>query len=86
MGIHRNFFARAILDYPDDPLRSPFAFSFLTALRLAITMIQKLKEATEINLSWVIRKWPVWSHSLNSAVTLFLAITKRHDLLFPPYR
>lgn len=33
--IHRSFFAQALLDHPENPLRSPYATSFLAAYRAA---------------------------------------------------
>ncbi|KAJ6515991.1 hypothetical protein C8R45DRAFT_958312 [Mycena sanguinolenta] len=38
--IHRTFFARAMLDHPVNPLRSPYAPSFLAAYRCASGMIK----------------------------------------------
>lgn len=38
--IHRTFFAQAMLDHPANPLRSPYAPSFLAAYRCASGMIK----------------------------------------------
>ncbi|KAG6378829.1 fungal-specific transcription factor domain-containing protein [Boletus reticuloceps] len=38
--IHRSFFVQAMLDYPSNPLRSPFAPSFLAAYRCASVIIK----------------------------------------------
>lgn len=38
--IHRSFFAQAVLDHPVNPLRSPYAPSFLAAYRCASVIIK----------------------------------------------
>jgi hypothetical protein len=38
--IHRSFFAQAVLDHPVNPLRSPYAPSFLAAYRCASVVIK----------------------------------------------
>lgn len=38
--IHRSFFAQAVLDHPLNPLRSPYAPSFLAAYRCASVIIK----------------------------------------------
>jgi hypothetical protein len=38
--IHRNYFAKPMLEYPDNPLRSPFAPSFLVSYRCASIIIK----------------------------------------------
>jgi hypothetical protein len=38
--IHRSFFAQAVLDHPFNPLRSPYAPSFLAAYRCASVIIK----------------------------------------------
>lgn len=37
--IHRSFFAQALLDHPENPLRSPYATSFLATYRAASVLI-----------------------------------------------
>lgn len=37
--VHRNYFARALLEYPKDPMRSPFGPSFQSAYHAATTII-----------------------------------------------
>ncbi|KAF7985868.1 hypothetical protein HWV62_43730 [Athelia sp. TMB] len=38
--IHKNHFARALIDHPADPLRSPYATSFLVTTRCSSTVIR----------------------------------------------
>lgn len=41
LHLHRSFFAQALLDYPENPLRSRYAPSFLAASSCASTIIRK---------------------------------------------
>lgn len=68
MYIHRNFFARAILDFPGDPMRSPFAPSFLAAYRSSTAMLKVMREYFESVKQLLFRVWPIWAHALASAV------------------
>lgn len=45
--IHRSFFVQALLDYPDNPLGSPYATSFLATYRAASAMIRAFKDFLE---------------------------------------
>lgn len=38
--IHKSYFARALIDYPEDPLRSPYAASFLATARCSSVIIR----------------------------------------------
>lgn len=67
--IHRSFFAQAVLDFPSNPLRSPFAPSFLAAYRCASAIIK----TTAINFQkypeLFARFWSMWNHLLSAAVS-----------------
>jgi len=60
--IHRSFFAQAMLDHPANPLRSPFAPSFLAAYRCASGVIKSslnhYARFPELSARW----WGVWTH------------------------
>jgi len=66
--IHRTFFAKAIIDYPDDPLKSPFAVSFVTAYRSATILLQAMREGHRMLSPMMQRLWIVWAHVLCAAV------------------
>ncbi|KAL5528380.1 hypothetical protein ACEPAF_7516 [Sanghuangporus sanghuang] len=68
MYIHRNFFARAILDFPDNPMRSPFAASFLATYRSACNVIRICRENMHLMYLTILRVWHVWSLCLTSGV------------------
>ncbi|KAL5523829.1 hypothetical protein ACEPAG_8002 [Sanghuangporus baumii] len=68
MYIHRNFFARAILDFPDNPMRSPFAASFLATYRSACSVMRVCRENMHLIYLTILRVWHVWSLCLTSGV------------------
>ncbi len=72
--IHRNFFARALLDFPTNPLRSPFAPSFLAAYRSATQLLKTLRENFDAFSYLFIRLWPIWAHALASSVSFHFVV------------
>ncbi|KAL5485158.1 hypothetical protein ACEPAI_7800 [Sanghuangporus weigelae] len=68
MYIHRNFFARAILDFPDNPMRSPFAASFLATYKSASNVIRMCREHMHVMYLTTLRVWQIWSLSLTCGV------------------
>lgn len=67
--LHRSFFARAMLDFPSNPLRSPFAPSFLAAYRCASAIIKTTAMQFQKYPELFARFWAVWSHLLSAAVS-----------------
>ncbi|KLO09687.1 hypothetical protein SCHPADRAFT_555303 [Schizopora paradoxa] len=67
--LHRAYFAKALLDSPEDPLRSPYAASFLAAYRSAASVIRTLKRKLCVSPRLVLRHWPTWAHALCSSVS-----------------
>ena len=57
MYLHRSFFAQALLDYPTNPLLSPFAPSFLTAYRCASMIIKASAHLFERCADMAMRLW-----------------------------
>ena len=73
--VHRNFFARAILESAAEPLRSPFAPSFLATYRTATTKLKLLTKFYDVS-SDSLNKWaPMWSSALISGVSRYFDIT-----------
>ncbi|KAH8110513.1 hypothetical protein DFH11DRAFT_1547404 [Phellopilus nigrolimitatus] len=68
--LHRNFFARAILENPVNPMRSAFAPSFLSAYRSATTLLRVVREHFEVVAHLLLRIWPIWAHALTASVIL----------------
>jgi hypothetical protein len=70
MYIHRSFFAQALLDHPSNPLRSPYAPSFLAAYRCASAVIKTTLGHFERLPDLCNRWWIVWTHLFSAAVSL----------------
>ena len=70
--IHRSFFAQALLDFPANPLRSPFAPSFLAAYRCASVTIKTTALNFQMYPELFTRWWAIWSHLLSAAVCNWL--------------
>ena len=68
MYIHRSFFARALLDHPTNPLRSPYAPSVLSAYQCASLLIRDdvkfVEQMPDLAMRWSI----LWSHLFSAAV------------------
>ncbi|KZP20101.1 hypothetical protein FIBSPDRAFT_790059 [Athelia psychrophila] len=66
--IHRSFFAQALLDHPENPLRSPYATSFLATYRAASsvisTTIKHLERYPELFMRW----WVIWTQLFSAAI------------------
>ena len=72
LGIHRTFFAQALLDHPANPLRSPYAPSFLAANRCASVLIKSFLHHFERCPDLCGRYWSIWTHAFTAAVSLYL--------------
>lgn len=78
--LHRSFFAQAMLDFPSNPLRSPFAPSFLAAYRCASAIIKTTAMNFQKYPELFSRFWTMWSHLLSAAVSSPSRITL-HELM-----
>lgn len=72
--IHRSFFAQAMLDFPTNPLRSPFAPSFLAAYRCASATIKSTIVSYQKHPELLSRFWSLWNNLMSAAVCRFLII------------
>lgn len=68
--LHRNFFARAILENPENPAQTAFGPSFLAAYRASVVTLRVLREHFDALAHLLLRVWPVWAHSLANCVIL----------------
>ena len=68
LGIYRTFFAQALLDHPANPLRSPYAPSFLAANRCASVLIKSFLHHFERCPDLCGRYWSIWTHAFTAAV------------------
>ncbi|CAL1714474.1 unnamed protein product [Somion occarium] len=70
LAIHRTFFAQALLDHPTNPLRSPYAPSFLSINRCACILIRSFLHHFERRPDLCGRFWNIWTHAFTAAVVL----------------
>ncbi|TFK28831.1 hypothetical protein FA15DRAFT_664908 [Coprinopsis marcescibilis] len=74
--IHRNYFAQAIQQYPENPLRSPYAPSFLATYRCASGIIKSCmnyyKKFPQLSGRW----WGIWTHLFSAAVIVGCIVTR----------
>ena len=68
MYIHRSFFAQAIMDHPENPLKSVYAPSFLASYRASSTILKAVRE--QFNM-WPVacsKLWAMWTFGFSAAV------------------
>lgn len=82
MYIHRSFFVQAMLDHPEDPLRSGYAPSFLAAYRSASAVIKAVLYHFERYPDLLLRMWSLWTNgerlesiSCLSTLTKYISIS-----------
>ncbi|KAL0954269.1 hypothetical protein HGRIS_005397 [Hohenbuehelia grisea] len=73
--LHRSFFAQAMIDYPANPLLSPFAPSFLTAYRCASINIKATAHQFDRCPEIGYRLWFLLYHTFSSAVIVGSVVT-----------
>ncbi|KAJ7064790.1 fungal-specific transcription factor domain-containing protein [Mycena amicta] len=73
--IHRSFYAQALLDFPTNPLRSPFATSFLTAYRSASVLIKATAYQYDRSAEMAMRVWFLLHHTFSAAVIVGTVVT-----------
>ncbi|KAG7449259.1 uncharacterized protein BT62DRAFT_1053666 [Guyanagaster necrorhizus] len=74
--IHRSFFAQAMLDHPINPLRSPYAPSFLAAYRCASGVIKSSLNYYDRFPELCCRWWGVWTHLFSAAIIVGSIVTR----------
>jgi hypothetical protein len=70
MYIHRSFFAQAIIEYPVNPLKSPYAPSFLAAYRASSTILKSIREQFNMWPNSCSRFWTMWTFAFSAAVSI----------------
>ncbi|KAF7337693.1 hypothetical protein MSAN_02242800 [Mycena sanguinolenta] len=73
--LHRSFFAQAMLDFPSNPLRSPFATSFLTAYRSASVIIKGTAYQFDRNSEMAMRVWFILHQTFSAAIIAATIVT-----------
>ncbi|KAI5121634.1 hypothetical protein M0805_001163 [Coniferiporia weirii] len=70
MYIHRGYFAKALLEHPQDPLQSPYSHSYLSAHRAALSMLKVVREHFILFPNLVSRFWSFWSHAFSATIII----------------
>ncbi|KAJ7242063.1 hypothetical protein C8J57DRAFT_981855, partial [Mycena rebaudengoi] len=73
--IHRCFFAHAISNHPHDPIKSPYAPSFLAGYRSACDLLASLRLQFNAFPAQIARFWVLWTHAFSSAIMLSSVVT-----------
>ncbi|KAI0783269.1 fungal-specific transcription factor domain-containing protein [Abortiporus biennis] len=73
--VHRSYFARALSDFPTEPMRSPFAPSFLAGYRSACSLLGGIREQFSLFPVQIARFWVLWTHAFSAAVMLGSVVT-----------
>lgn len=81
--LHRNFFVQALVEDPDDPIRSQYAPSFMETIRSAKTIIQRVKEQFSIQRVIVSRFWTIWTFTFSASVCVMNPLC---GLVLSPFR
>ncbi|TDL18161.1 hypothetical protein BD410DRAFT_900945 [Rickenella mellea] len=68
--LHRNFFAKALLDCPNDPLSGQYAASFLSTYRASIAVLRNLREHFNLCPDLLVRNIIPWIHVFSALVVL----------------
>ncbi|KAI0767708.1 hypothetical protein C8Q74DRAFT_1318239 [Fomes fomentarius] len=74
--VHRVFFARALHDYPTDPMRSPYAPSFLAGYRSASALLSTVREQFALFPTQIARFWVLWTHAFSACVMMGSVVTR----------
>ncbi|KAF8165443.1 fungal-specific transcription factor domain-containing protein [Crassisporium funariophilum] len=74
--LHRSFFAQAMLDHPVNPLKSPYAPSFLAAYRCASGIIKSTLNHYDRFPELCGRWWGIWTHLFSAAIIVGLIVTR----------
>ncbi|EPQ53908.1 hypothetical protein GLOTRDRAFT_139385 [Gloeophyllum trabeum ATCC 11539] len=75
MYIHRPFFAKAFLDYPADPIHSPYGASVIATYRAALLDLKTLTQLLQQRPVLCQRFFFIWLHAFSAAIVVaFVAI------------
>lgn len=82
--VHRCFFAHAISTQPNDPIKSPYAPSFLAGYRSACDLLSSIGRQFELFPAEVARFWVLWTHGFSAIVRPFSSFFLRRRVRSSP--
>jgi hypothetical protein len=68
LSLHRNFFVQALIEDPDDPIRSQYAPSFLATVRASKNILQRVEDQLRVQHVMVCRFWTIWTFTFSATV------------------
>ncbi|TFY79682.1 hypothetical protein EWM64_g4331 [Hericium alpestre] len=74
--IHRSYFAQALTEDPVNPLRSPYAPSFLATVRAASDVLRVVRAQFAIHPVMCSRFWATWTYAFSAAVVFGVIVTR----------
>ncbi|KAI0057395.1 hypothetical protein BV25DRAFT_1831235 [Artomyces pyxidatus] len=74
--IHRSFFAQALIEDPVNPIRSPYAPSFLSTVRAATTILRCVRDQFAIQPAICSRFWSTWTYAFSAAIVFGVIVTR----------
>ncbi|KIK95062.1 hypothetical protein PAXRUDRAFT_827363 [Paxillus rubicundulus Ve08.2h10] len=74
--IHRSFFAQAIIEYPADPSKSPYAFSFIASYRASSTILKIVGDQYMAHPTLCERFWAIWTFAFSAAIVFGTIVTR----------
>ncbi|KAF8235392.1 hypothetical protein L208DRAFT_1433902 [Tricholoma matsutake] len=76
MYIHRGFFAQAIIEHPENPLKSQYAPSFLAAYRASATILKSISQQFDMWPNSTARFWIMWISGFTAGVAFGTVVTR----------
>ncbi len=68
MYVHRSYFAQALIEQPDNPLKSNYATSVLVTMRSSATILRCVRDQFSQWNSACGRYWTMWTFAFSAAV------------------
>ena len=79
--LHRNFFARAMLEDPEKALSGPYSASVFATYACSIALLKLVRAQYEVQSPMLVRQWFLWIHSLIAAVVVGTVAVKGSTLV-----
>ncbi|KAK0440198.1 uncharacterized protein EV420DRAFT_1650587 [Desarmillaria tabescens] len=75
MYVHRSYFAQALIEQPDNPLKSNYATSVLVTMRSSATILRCVRDQFNQWNSACGRYWTMWTFAFSAAVVFGTVVT-----------
>ncbi|KAI5997760.1 hypothetical protein EDC04DRAFT_3125432 [Pisolithus marmoratus] len=73
--IHRSYFVQAITENPTNPLRSPYAQSFLASYRASLTILRTIRLQYDLHPKLTAGLWPIWTYAFSASIVFGTIVT-----------